>query len=704
MFEHLKVSHKLGLGFGIMIVLIIISSISGYSGISALQRNIFIIGSEETPIIDAANNMKVSLMNGRNAMQEFKGASTVVFKQASAQELASLINIFKQSLLDFDQSADAILQGGTLNSGLKVYATANTELADEVKRADQIHNQQFQPAAKAMIEAGQQLVLLYEQQNQSKTKLQQAFERVMLEVEAVILLQIEQRTVGALAGYIDTTLELKVQIQQSHLNLSAIMSLNQQSQFPSLLQSYQSTLESFENIVQSLLEGGIVAGKWVSSLTNETSREHIKKLNVAHQKYQQAAKQLIELQQELIKTSLLAEHTMEKLEQSGEQATLSLTKVEAMSKDEMQAVLNTADDDSEIAFLTLAITAIISVACGLLLGWATSRSITKPLGGEPAQMQKMAQEIAAGNLKKPVVTSGKTQGAYKAMLEMSHTLRELIGEISTSSDMLSTAAQQTATISEQTQSGVNSQYQETEQVATAINQMATTIHDVARNASETARATGLANDETDKGYATVQQTITAINSVATKIENTATVIQDLEKSSDGIASVLDVIRGIADQTNLLALNAAIEAARAGEQGRGFSVVADEVRTLAQRTQSSTADIQSMIEVLQTNAHNAVSEMQESIVQANESVEQAGKAGDALTSIQQAIGHINDMNSQVASAAEEQSVVAEQISKSITNISSIGEQTAGGAKSTAAASVGIATMASELRQKIAVFSV
>ena len=202
----------------------------------------------------------------------------------------------------------------------------------------------------------------------------------------------------------------------------------------------------------------------------------------------------------------------------------------------------------------------------------------------------------------------------------------------------------------------------------------------------------------------VQKTIEAINIVVEKIEHTATVIQALEKSSDDIASVLDVIRGIADQTNLLALNAAIEAARADEQGRGFAVVADEVRTLAKRTQNATQDIQGMIEILQSNAHSAVNEMQDSVEQTQLSVEQAGEAGKALQLIEGAINHINDMNMQVASAAEEQSVVAEQINQSVTNISSIGEQTAAGAESTANASIEISNMAIELRGKVAEFSV
>ena len=219
------------------------------------------------------------------------------------------------------------------------------------------------------------------------------------------------------------------------------------------------------------------------------------------------------------------------------------------------------------------------------------------------------------------------------------------------------------------------QKDEVDKVATAMTQMSATVHEVARNATEAAEAAQRADEETSKGKMVVSQAIEAIDLLANEVNEAAQVIHRLEQDSDEIGAVLDVIRGIAEQTNLLALNAAIEAARAGEQGRGFAVVADEVRTLAQRTQQSTQEIQNMIERLQSGAQDAVKAMEQGRSRAQVGVEQAAEAGTSLETIAQAVGTISDMNTQIATAAEEQSVVAEEINLNIVTISDMADKIA-----------------------------
>ncbi|MEW5824668.1 MAG: methyl-accepting chemotaxis protein [Pseudomonadota bacterium] len=292
----------------------------------------------------------------------------------------------------------------------------------------------------------------------------------------------------------------------------------------------------------------------------------------------------------------------------------------------------------------------------------------------------------------------------EAFNRMRDGMRDTIHHINGAVAQLAAAAEETAAITEQTNSGVRQQASDTESVAAAMNEMNATVHEVAENASSAASSAQRADEEAESGKRVVTQTIEAITQLAREVEQAAGVIHQLEKESESIGSVVDVIRGIAEQTNLLALNAAIEAARAGEQGRGFAVVAEEVRSLASRTQQSTQEIQDMIGRLQAGAGRAVKVMQASQQRAQEGVEQVGHAGEVLAAITTAVGTINDMNFHIASAAEEQSAVAEEINRNIANISRVGEQTSQAAQQTAVASSELARLAEELQVRVGRFRV
>lgn len=226
---------------------------------------------------------------------------------------------------------------------------------------------------------------------------------------------------------------------------------------------------------------------------------------------------------------------------------------------------------------------------------------------------------------------------------------------------------------------IEEQLSEVEQLATAMNEMSATATDVANNAQGAAQAASDADNETQHGVSVVSETTEAINQLSLRIESAVEEVRELESATNSIETILQVINEIADQTNLLALNAAIEAARAGESGRGFAVVADEVRTLASRTQASTTEIRSMIEKLQSGAHSVAAVMGESKTTAENVVSKAQFANDALHKIRAAIQHINDLNMQIASAAEEQSLVAEEINSNTFKIRDLSSQVSGTAK-------------------------
>jgi methyl-accepting chemotaxis protein len=281
--------------------------------------------------------------------------------------------------------------------------------------------------------------------------------------------------------------------------------------------------------------------------------------------------------------------------------------------------------------------------------------------------------------------------------QMRAELNRMIQALGGSAEHISEAATQLMSMTQQSEDAIARQGSEITQVATAMEEMSATANEVAQHAANSATAAQQADDEVKSGNHAVHDTIESVRVAANEIEQAGQVVQKLESDSDNIGHILDVIRGIADQTNLLALNAAIEAARAGEQGRGFAVVAEEVRSLAQRSQDSTHEIQVIIEQLQAGAKNVVQAMDSGRAEVERSVGLAGTAGERLSTIAQVVTSISEMTTQIATAAEEQSSVAQEINANVTNINTASEQSAGVGRQLAQSGEALSALAEELQR-------
>ena len=458
----------------------------------------------------------------------------------------------------------------------------------------------------------------------------------------------------------------------------------------------QKTLESFELRNQQIRTAQDVYEKLIeSSEERSTYNEYVRLLGQYHQieermKSLSRANQVEELRT-LLNTELLS---------NSEQVNAVLTRLLDINNKMALATNQEAEDQYNAAFNLVVGLLVIATALTILFAWLLTRSITVPI----AQALEAAEEVAEGNLTRPIKVDGNDEAGrlLAAMAKMQDKLRDTLQRIAGSATQLASAAEELNAVTDESARGLTQQNNEIEQAATAVNEMTSAVEEVARNAVSTSEASRNATSSAGDGRDLVQETVSAIERMSGDVQATATLIGDLANESRDIGKVLDVIRGLADQTNLLALNAAIEAARAGEAGRGFAVVADEVRALAHRTQQSTSEIERMIGSIQAGTEHAVDSMRNSTERAESTLNIAKGAGMSLDTINTAIVQINERNLVIASAAEEQAQVAREVDRNLVNIRDLSVQSATGASQTSAASSELSRLAVDLNGMVGRF--
>ncbi len=631
-FGNISVRAKLGLGFGLVLLLTIVLGLIGWSSLSkAIFR-----GDRMADISSLNNNLTVARINRLNyIMSDGDDAALGATTQAQIDALGAQVD----KLLTFFTTPQGISQLNEQKAQLVKYSQGMHALRDAFD-ASATARQAMTTAAKGAFEVISQITA-----TAAASDDQRKIDAANSLKEQIILVRYEAR------GYTGSPSEKTEQAAFKQLDtaLTTVEGLTEplSDQAPRLeqlrgsLKAYGRALESFRSATAT-----------VASARADMTRTGT----------------------DIVKTSD------------------AMVNLQTTRRDQETATAQALQIGSMLAAL------LVGIIAALLI----TRLITRPL----QQTLTAVERIASGDLThSATITRRDELGVMQQGIQhMGETMRNLIAGIRDGVTQIASAAEELSAVTEQTSAGVNSQKVETDQVATAMHEMTATVLEVARNAQLASEAATQADGEARAGDKVVAEAIAKIEGLATEMRRSLDAMTVLQKESDKIGSVMDVIKTVAEQTNLLALNAAIEAARAGEAGRGFAVVADEVRGLAQRTQKSTEEIEGLVASLQAGTQQVATVMQNSQALTDSSVELTRRAGTSLGNITRTVSNIQSMNQQIAAAAEQQTAVADEISRSVVNVRDVSEQTASASEETAASSVELARLGNQLQMMVSHFRV
>jgi len=670
--KNLKLANKLAVGFGSLLLLMMLVSFFGYDGIRTLSHSLFAVGDEEAPLVEMANEMKISLMTARNAMEEFKGA-TAVLATDDESAIEAIERAYHASIADFDRYSDAILKGATLEGGAVVIKTDNPALAELVNQADAIHNEKFQKAAQAVILSGHDLLLSKKEADAAMLAMEQASEKVIeiadaAETHIKDLVEKDRGAARSLEAlnqvmirevpYIDAMMEIKNSIQASRVILEEIA---QQTRLEAILDAekeYQQTVVQFDELEKALLQGGVVDGTAVHRMEEGQLRQEVLEVSRQHGGFQEAAKAMIVKRKAMVNLLAEARQSMERLDLAGNEAAGLLTEVEGMAGAEMEAAKADGRSASGRASTVILSVAAFSLVVGLFLGYIITRGITAPL----AKGVELAQNMAKGDLTRNIDVDQKDEVGVlaTALQDMKNKLSEIITGVVTASNNVAAGSQELSASAEELSQGATEQAAAAEEASSSMEQMSANIRQNADNALQTEKISTRSAQNAKEGGEAVTRTVSAMKEIAAKIS---------------------IIEEIARQTNLLALNAAIEAARAGEHGKGFAVVASEVRKLAERSQAAAGEIGEL---------------------SSSSVEIAEKAGSMLGLMIPDIQKTADLVQEITAASREQDTGAEQINSAIMQLDQVIQQNATASEQMASTAEELSSQAEQLQQNIAFF--
>jgi len=663
---NLTVSTRIAGGFGVVVLLLLVISIVSLSGVGNINQNLSNVVDKATPMLQANGELISTLLEANDRVNRHRKVEVI-------EELSTYEGSYNEFIANYQSRKKQMLS----------LLAEHPDIAKPFKQSQESVDQYLEKIPVVFESHRQELELAKQISGQRS-----GFEDIADELDSLIYDLSEDTTETEDANEVRSIGNL---IREGTISTTDALNLTEITTIEIVQKDLRAIVDSAKDKYAKL------AG------TSAQNSEYYAETGSALNKFQDLAtgsdgllnRYVAQLQagQRSVDTLIQAEQNLTDAISTLRSAVVEVKKFADSSKEQAVSQVNKSRT-------IIIVIALIAVAAGVFISVLVISSIRKPL----SQVVEVIGNIADGDLtqKIDVERSDEFGELSNSVNDLVNKLRDILGGIASGSQQLAASAEQTEAIAKQGHDSINRQREQTELVATAMAEMTATVNEVANSANSTLQEVQGANSETQTGQSIVKRNIATINSLASEIESASHVINKLNEYSDNIGSVLDVIRGIADQTNLLALNAAIEAARAGEQGRGFAVVADEVRTLASKTQESTSEIQGMIERLQNGTKDAVSVMEKSQEEARISVDQTAKAGEALESITRAVGVINDMSTHIASSAEEQSAVTNEMHENITTISSLAEQNAQGANESLSASQQLARLAEQLQNMVSQF--